>query len=257
MYILLFFLLPALTFAYEAHETLNATVSHVIDGDTLVLKNGQKVRLLDINTPEIHHQDARQTEPVAEAARQVLELIVDKDENITLHLGPRPLDTYGRLLAHIYTKNKDGTLNWVNGQLVREGFAHVYTFEQNEPYTTRLLTLEEDARSQKKNIWALPRWNLRDAATCCTLSDTGRFHLVQGTIKSVGYGPKGMVYLNFGDDYKTDFTLRINGRDSRKFPWHKKWKELEGKTVLARGKLAPVNGMMITLSHAAQLKLLP
>jgi micrococcal nuclease len=234
---------------------VSGTVASVTDGDTFTLTTGQKVRLLDINTPELAHE-TRPEEPMAVQAKKLLTDLLDGKE-VTLETGKRPYDVYGRLLAHVYLPVGDNPQgNWVNGVMVREGYGHVYTFEDNGVHGGKLLALEERARASKKGIWALPRWQVRQAADCCAPEDVGRFVLVQGVVKSVGYGPNGTRYINFGDDYRTDFTVKIDGRDKRAF---KDWKhtkdfgKLDGRMLLVRGKVAPVNGALIRATHPAQI----
>jgi endonuclease YncB( thermonuclease family) len=233
-------------------------VVSVTDGDTFTLATGQKVRLLDMNTPELAHETHPEEAYAKQAKDFLTQLVLDKE--VVLEAGKRPYDVYGRLLAHVYTpvgQNPKG--NWVNGLMIREGYGHVYTFEDNGLYGDALLTLEARARGSKKGIWALSRWQIRQAETCCGPEDMGKFVLVQGVVASVGYGPQGTRYLNFGDDYRMDFTVKIDGRDKRAFKewsYTKEFAKLKGKLVLVRGKVAPINGALLRATHPLQIEVL-
>ena len=84
----------------------------------------------------------------------------------------------------------------------------------------------------------------------------GRFEIVQGTVKDVA--DKGAnFYINFGEDWRTDFTLTIEGKARRLF------REmafdpllLKGKTIRVRGWLKSFNGPMIAITHPEQIEIL-
>lgn len=238
-----------------AEPPASGTVARVIDGDTFVLGTGEHVRLLDINTPEIaHHGDP--AEPFGDAAKVGLKAMIE-GQPVTLEVGQTEYDRYGRVLAHVYTQNG----GWVNGGMVMAGLAHVYTFPDNAMYPRQLQALEAQARAAKKGLWALPRWQVRQAETCCAAEDMGRFTLVEGKVQNTtfAFDAKGRrkVYLNFGPDYKTDFTVEVPGANMPAFteagivdiPTAYK-----GKTVLVRGFPAPINGALIKATHPAQLE---
>lgn len=228
----------------------DGTVVQVLDGDTLVLSNGDRVRLLDINTPEGPHHGAP-AEALADVARQYLGRMV-QGKTVRLEQGKKARDKYGRVLAHVYLD--DGT--WVNGTLVREGLAVAYTFADNHVKAREVLAAETKAREEGKGIWALPRWRVKDAATCCTADEMGMFQLVEGMVTGSG-GDKAHIYLNFGPDYRTDFTVRIARKDLKHFKAAGITKPQEfykGKRVRVHGMVRPVYGAMVMVSHPAEIE---
>jgi hypothetical protein len=139
--------------------------------------------------------------------------------------------------------------------MVSAGWAHVYTFADNNLKGTELTALENRARAARKGIWALPRWQVIEAAKCCRDEDIGLYQMVRGKVLKIGRG-EGRTYLNFGPDWRTDFTVLILKSDEK---WFKKQgvKNLDayvGKTVLVRGFTAPINGVMIRATHPQQLE---
>ncbi len=127
----------------------NAYVKYVIDGDTIVLSNGEKVRYLGINAPEIPHDDQK-GEPYGIAAKKRNRALV-QGRVVRLEYGPRKRDRFGRLLAYVFLK--DGTL--VNEVLVREGLAFVCLFQKDIPYKDRLLSAQRHAIINKIGLWSL------------------------------------------------------------------------------------------------------
>lgn len=232
---------------------INGVVDYVFDGDSFALKSGQEVRLLDINTPEGPHH-GQIAEPMADAARANLVKLIG-GKTLKLVTTERTYDKYGRLLAYAYLP--DGT--WVNQKQLRDGFAVVYTFDDHGNEAETLLKDEQAARLAKKGIWALPRWNVRDAKNCCGEPDFGKFNLIEGKIVSSAYANGGTWYFNFGDDYRTDFSLEVRKRDLKNF---KKAgiKDIaafyEGKTVRVHGVVRPVNGALVRVTHPAQVEIL-
>ena len=87
----------------------------IIDGDTFVLSDGRKVRLIGIDTPE------RGEYFFDEATARLDELISGRD--LVLKKDVSETDRYGRILRHIYVNDV-----WVNKQMIEDGFAKLATF---------------------------------------------------------------------------------------------------------------------------------
>ncbi|MDP2743514.1 MAG: thermonuclease family protein [Dehalococcoidia bacterium] len=117
-----------------------ALVVRVIDGDTVEVAGGQRIRYLDIDTPEVGRPHAD------EATRRNEELVGGKV--VGLQRGNRDKDEFGRLLRYVYV---DGT--FVNAELVAEGFARAYIFDSDERYAQVLVQLEQYAKLRNIGIW--------------------------------------------------------------------------------------------------------
>lgn len=94
-----------------------ATVTRVIDGDTLDLSTGERVRLIGIDTPE------RGDCGYAEAAALLTELVAGRDVSVTNPAEVEDTDAYGRLLAHIGVPGVTGATVDVGHELVARGLA--------------------------------------------------------------------------------------------------------------------------------------
>lgn len=224
-------------------------VRSVIDGDTILLNTGTKVRLLGIDTPEIDYRSGK-AEPFAYQAKARLERLTDRKQ-IRLEYDQEKTDQYGRTLAHVYTK--DGL--WLNKTLIEEGFAHVYTFPKNTKHAQTLLQAEQQAIAHKKGIWGHNKWRQTPANDKHKLRELiGKYTFVTGKVTHVNQvGDK--LYINFGNNWRQDFTVQIKDKDKKNFSAHtlQKIKDMTGKTLTVRGRLIPVNGPMIIATHEEQL----
>lgn len=243
-----------------APKFLYGHVVRVVDGDTLMLDGDRRIRLLDINTPELSHEGVA-AEPYAREAASYLEQLAG-GRDVRVEIGRKEKDPYGRYLGQVYIANGTAKGGWVNGTLVRDGYAHVYTFADNAMYADDLLALESQARAARRGLWVLDRWTVRRAGDCCGKADIGTFKLVQGRVlAAVKVKTSGgtRTYLNFGTDWKTDFSVFIADKDAR---WFKQAgitdiaEHYRGREVRVRGYLQPVNGVLVRVTHPAQIEIL-
>lgn len=120
-----------------------STVSRIIDGDTLELASGEKVRLLHINTPEKNEFCG------SEATEKLKELVLNK--TVWLERDMQSFDKYNRSLRYIYLDSSEKSANQI---LVEEGFAIVYVLLPNTKYHSEFIEAEEQAIANKKGcLW--------------------------------------------------------------------------------------------------------
>ncbi|MDX8403426.1 MAG: thermonuclease family protein [Mariprofundaceae bacterium] len=162
------------------------TVSKVYDGDTFKTRDGEKIRLLGINTPEIAH-GGKPGQPLGQKAKKKLKLLID-GRLVRLEFDRDKHDKYNRLLAHIYLR--DG--RWINAIMVEHGLAHVYTFAPNFRYTDALLDKEKKARKKQLGIWNHSRFKMLKSNSAAE-KHIGQFRVVSGKVASLekkGWGFK-------------------------------------------------------------------
>ena len=126
----------------------SATVIRVIDGDTLVMASGERVRLLGVDAPELASAERAAEAFAPEAARYLRDRTLGREISLEYEAG-NTRDRYGRLLAYVHL---DGSL--VNRDLIEEGYAHAYTRHRYERLA-EFLHVERDAREGGRGIWAL------------------------------------------------------------------------------------------------------
>lgn len=125
-----------------------ATVKRVIDGDTIELASGEKVRYIGIDTPEKVSPSVSTQCYAEEASNYVRSLVEGKNVKLTQDTSAR--DRYGRLLAYVYLEN--GTL--LNEDLVRKGYAFSSAYPPDTTQQRLLDQAQESARSQHVGLWA-------------------------------------------------------------------------------------------------------
>jgi micrococcal nuclease len=124
-----------------------AQVIQVIDGDTLVLAGGARVRLLGIDAPEME-REARPAEFLAHKAKAYLAQLTQGKE-VRLEYDQLRYDHYGRLLAYVFLP--DNTL--VNAALLRQGLARVYVHPPNVLHRDALLAAQAEAMDARRGLW--------------------------------------------------------------------------------------------------------
>ncbi len=117
-----------------------ATMSQVIDGDTIALSDGRRVRYIGMNTPE---RDQPYYKEASEANRQWVER-----KNIQLEFDVEPFDQYGRVLAYVWAEGK-----LVNLEILKAGYANAFTVPPNVKYEARFRAVEREARAAGRGLW--------------------------------------------------------------------------------------------------------
>ena len=123
-------------------------VVRVLDGDTMVLDNGETVRLIGVDAPEIHHLEI----PVQRFGQEAMEFLKRLAEGFECSLEYEPgniRDRYGRLLAYVFVEER-----LVNAEIIRRGYAYAYTrfpFRRQAEF----VALEREARRCQYGLWRL------------------------------------------------------------------------------------------------------
>lgn len=144
----------------KSYNYSDILVKRVIDGDTLLLENGERVRLIGIDTPEVHeseklYKDSRRTQQDVQAIKELGSRAWDftktlvGGKRVSLEFDVQKHDKYDRLLAYVYLK--DGT--FVNAKIVQEGYASLLTIPPNVKYADLFLKLYREARETKRGLW--------------------------------------------------------------------------------------------------------
>lgn len=225
-----------------------AKVSAVVDGDTVVLENGKQVRLVGIQAPKLPlGRPGFKTWPLADEAKAALtELTLDKP--LRLAFGGRRVDRHGRQLAHLH----DPHGVWIQGAMLSRGLARTYSFADNRSLTAEMLALERQARAVRRGIWRHPFYAVRQAAE--TPRFLNSFQLVEGQVHDVAR-VRSTTYLNFGADWRSDFTVVVDARARRLFEADGiDLRSFEGQRIRVRGWLKPRNGPMIAVTHPEQIE---
>jgi micrococcal nuclease len=128
-------------------STAKVKVKRVVDGDTFVIAGGARVRLLGINAPETV-DPRRPVERFGKEASAFAQKLLE-GKTVLLEPGRNPKDKYGRLLAWVWLT--DG--RFVNGELVRLGYAQVSTYRDNPDHAEYLVRAQREAREANRGLW--------------------------------------------------------------------------------------------------------
>ena len=126
----------------EEPETISCTVAYVIDGDSFNCRNGTKVRLLLVNTPE--------SGPFGDLARRALVGLLPVGGTVRIEIDRERRDGQGRLLGYVFLA--DGQM--ANELMIRQGYAFLKPSEENRGYLPRLREAEAAARETRRGLWA-------------------------------------------------------------------------------------------------------
>lgn len=121
-------------------------VERVIDGDTIELANGERVRYIGIDTPETRHPRKGKECFGPEATERNRQLVEGKF--VWLEQDQTNRDRYGRLLRYVWV---DDVL--INEALVKEGYAYSAAYAPDTLYQFRLDRAQDQAVMQSKGLW--------------------------------------------------------------------------------------------------------
>ncbi len=230
-----------------------ARVVSVLDGDTLLIDPSaggrREARLVGVQAPK-PFPDGSEGWLVkhAEAAFRGLSELAD-GAALILIVPEQRTNRYGQLLAQAH--RADGL--WLQGEMLRRGLVRVQTLPATSAHADEMLAIEAQARREGRGLWADPRFAVRTPEM--VVRDIGTFQLVEGRVQRTAR-VKSRIYLNFGEDWRTDFTVSMTPRLAAAFAAHGiDVMALAGRTVRVRGWLDSHNGPVIELTHREQLEI--
>lgn len=216
-------------------------VTEATGADRLLIEDGTRVRLAGIRVPE-----------ALEAAAKALlaELVVGR--KVQIEPAPIANDRYGNLVAQVERADR----LWLQGALLEQGLALVHTRPGETARAADMLAIERAARKRKAGLWRLAELAPRAAGRAH--EDVGRFALVVGRIHRVA-PTDDYVYLNFEEDWRTDFTVRLRQEelDGRFARSGIDVENLAGRRIEVRGFVLEAGGPLIEVSHPEQIEVAP
>ena len=216
-----------------------------LTGTSFVSQDGLEVRLAGIMAPG---EDGTTIAPaVGDAARAALSNAL-RAGTITLAATDAP-DRYGRVVAQVFAGGA-----WVQGTLLNAGIVRSSPDRASVLCTRQLLDAEDRARAGKIGHWRDGAFALRNPEQL--RNRVGTFQVVEGEVTAASTN-KGRAYINFGADYKTDFTVTVEQDDLKGFRQARfDVKKLAGKHVRVRGWVELYNGPEMVVSTPASIQIL-
>jgi micrococcal nuclease len=216
-------------------------VAEILDGYSLRLIDGRMVRLAGLAPPAFGFE---------KMAKEQLSALAGRGAVLMAHDPGAGVDRHGRLLVHL--EGGDGL--WLQEEMLRVGLARFQSRPDAKLGAARLLGVEAKAREAKLGLWADKRHAILSASEPAVIR-SGSFQIVEGKVVSARR-IRDMIYLNFGTDWKSDFTLEIDRagqsalRKAKISPL-----KLEGQSIRVRGQVFFRNGPAMQISHGEQIEL--
>lgn len=228
-----------------------ADVLKIIDPQTILLHDGRTIHLSGLNFPDLTPNYAGEFSVLA---KQILE---DFLLGQTVEVYHTPRENWGRMnrmghhLAHL-KRTSDGV--WVQGLLLSLGLAQARTTERTPEMAKAMYILEAKARNDKLGLWAGDTYAIRRSDIADQHIDS--FQIVEGRIASAAV-KSGRIYLNFGMDWRNDFTVSIASEFKKLFTqqqidpldWNRKF-------IRARGWVRNYNGPFMEITHPEAVEIL-
>ncbi len=210
------------------------------DGDTLVLRNRQRLRLIGIDTPEMGRR-GRAPEPYAREAKAALGALT-AGKVVRIQDGRFTHDRYGRRLAHVFLANGDN----VQALLLRRGLATLLFVPPNGEYLACYARAEAEARIGRRGIWSLA--GFQPIAAKRLGKPLRGYRVVTGAVTSASCRRTGVRLMLDGA-----LRVEIGKHDLRYF---KGWDlcRLGGRQISVRGRVRRHRGApRIRIRHPAYL----
>jgi len=222
-------------------EERTRAVRKVIDGDTIVVEGDERIRYLGVDAPETG-------EPFYEQAKGFQERVVLGSQVRIVPCKEEPQDSYGRTLAFVHKGKVD-----VGEQLLRQGLARTLIIGPCGRAVAKAYSkVERGAFRAARGIWSAQ--DPREIGHAEAGRYIGLLMSVTGRVAQVHEGPRAF-HLNFGSDYRTDFTAVIYRRELSRLIREGLYPvtEYRGKSVEVTGILKEYNGPEIIIESVDQL----
>ncbi|MAT59824.1 MAG: hypothetical protein CMF23_17760 [Ignavibacteriae bacterium] len=154
---LLLFLSGSIRCQYKTYfpygYTVKAKVARIIDGDTFVLSDSQRVRMLGIDTPELE-RNGKSAEPFSDSAKALTKQLID-GKTIKLTFEGKSFDFFGRLLAYVWLTDTNGKDSlFIQAELLKKGYARISYYNKDKRYYHIFYNLRRTAMKNNLGIWS-------------------------------------------------------------------------------------------------------
>lgn len=245
----LFAICPGPVLAQDRIAGEFGTVIDVTSSGGLIVETHGGERL-NVRIAAIRQPDPDQ--PLHAEALDALRRAADGQAVRLSHEGGVNRDRYDRVVGHVELAGGGDLAT----RLVGDGWAMVYTGREARLGAAELLALEQAAREAGQGLWGDPAYAVRSADPNGLALYLDSVQIVEGRVISAAR-TRDRIYLNFGFDYRSDFTVSIGNRAAALFAESGlDLTEMQDRTVRVRGWLHRLNGPMIVIDHPERLEVL-
>jgi endonuclease YncB( thermonuclease family) len=242
---------PKADFA-ELRLSNTLTVKRVLDPLRMEMSDGSMLSLSGVDVPD---QDAHEPGDIAVAATTFLKGLLEGKQvriYVTRKADAGRVNRMGDMLAHL--ERNDGNI-WVQGILLANGLARVYPSARNAEMAAQMMAAENAARTGKLGLWAGRQYRVLSPDNAGQAMHG--LAVVEGTIKTTAIY-NNRIFLNFGDDYRSDFTIGITPALRRRYAnANQDPLQFANRHVRVHGWVTDYNGPYIELADPAWLEFIP
>jgi endonuclease YncB( thermonuclease family) len=218
--------------------------ARAIDGRSFVTDEGEEVQLAGI----LPIGAGEAVTPATQLAAQEGLTRILAERSLTVAPAGTPRDRYGRTVAFVFADRVS-----VQTSLVRAGDVRAAPDLASAACASALLAAETEARSARRGYWGQGVFRVRTPAAL--RSRVGSFEIVEGEVVTSTV-TRGRAFINFGADYRSDFTVTVDPDDMRVFRQARfDIPALAGKRVRVRGWVEFYNGPEITITSPAAIEI--
>jgi endonuclease YncB( thermonuclease family) len=215
-----------------------------LDGSSFVTPDGMEIRLAGVLSPGEGGETLSATQ--ADTARATLAALL-RSGSVTLAGDEAPSDRYGRVRAHVFAGGAS-----VQSALLRAGEVRVAPDRASVLCAPEFIAAESEARAQRSGHWRDGLFALRTPEQLD--NRTGTFQIVEGTVTTATLY-KGRAYINFGADYRKDFTVTVSPQDMKLFRQLRfDVRKLAGQRIRVRGWVELYNGPEMEIANPVAIE---
>ncbi len=255
----IFFVLTSLFFMQNAsaddfsslRKTGVAKVSEVLNPLTIKLEDGRIVHLAGLDFPDLDFYEAGD---LSITAQKILKDFLTNRKVVIYQTKSKDKGRMNRMGHHIAHLVRADDNIWTQGLLISLGVARVRTTKYNPEMADQMLKLEEKARKNKSGMWNMDKHQVLSPEQ--TQEYIGSYQIVEGRVHNASMR-KNKLYLNFGNNWRDDFTVAISALNLKQFIKKKiDPKSWNGKLIRVRGWISSYNGPYMEIDHPERFEAL-
>ena len=219
----------------------------VLSGTSFLTTDGVEIRLAGVIAPDEDGQPLATSQ--SGGARSLLAARLVSGA-LTYAADETVRDRYGRVPAQVFVGGQ-----WLQADMLRAGELRSAPDRVSAVCATLLLAAEEQGRTERVGSWRSGAFALRSPQQIANRA--GTFQIVEGTVQTATVN-KGRAYINFGADYRDDFTVTVSPEDMKLFRQAKfDVRKLAGKRVRVRGWVELYHGPEMEIASPVAIETLP
>lgn len=225
-----------------------ASFAKIVSGTGFLTTTGEEIRLAGVLAPDEDGQTLASASQ-AEAARARLSERLASG-TVTYAADDTTRDRYGRIAAQVFVGGQ-----WLEGDMLRAGELRSAPDRASAPCAKALMAAEDEGRTERAGNWRNGAFALRSPEQLSNRA--GTFQIVEGIVQTATVN-KGRAYIDFGADYRDDFTVTVAPEDMKLFRQARfDVRKLAGKRIRVRGWIELYHGPEMEIASPTAIETLP